>query len=291
MKTFNKSNHFVIFKNDFCDWDTGELLSPIQTQNYTVIQVAELYYNNAFSYPSHLQHCDLEVSFPTTNGLFCATNGKKEKLQKYEIYLSFRGEQHEVYSRSGCRFQTFAVNFKTPEGKAVLADLRQRFSSDRKRYSPELATFFTAVVAEFLSEEQPFFLQKLDSLITLIFVNIARTEIALNVEFSLKTNPSDILRYIDEHFLELYSLEELSMRFGYTYGHLCKIFKEEYFTTPVNYLISKKMDYALLLLQQGKTLTEIAEITGYSTSYNLSRAFKKYFGSPPAAFKQNNHLQ
>lgn len=291
MKTFNKSNHFVIFKNDFCDWNTGELLSPIQTQNYAVIQVAELYYNNAFGYPNHLQHCDLEVSFPTTNGLFCATDGKREKLQKYEIYLSFKGEHHEVYSRSGCRFQTLAVNCKTPESKALLADLRQRFLSNRKRYSPELTTFFTAVVAEFLSEEQPLFLQKLDSLITLIFVNIARTQTSSDVEFSLKTTPSDILRYIDEHFLELYSLDELSVRFGYTYGHLCKIFKKEYLMTPVSYLISKKMDYALLLLSQGKTLTEIAEITGYSTSYNLSRAFKKYFGSPPAVFKQNNHLQ
>ncbi len=286
MKNFYKSEHSVIFQNSFCDWQTGELLSPIQTQNYTVVQVAELYYNNAFCIRSHLQHCDLEITFPTTNGLFCVTDDNSEKLRKHEVYLSFRGDKHEVSSRLGCRFQTFAVNFTTPESQALFAALKQNFSQDRKRYSPDLAHFFTAILAEFLSSEQAFFLQNLDSLITSILVRLARTEQPSQTTFSIQTTPSDILHYIDEHFLDICSLEELATQFGYTYGHICKIFKQEYVTTPVEYLLTKKMEYVALLLSQGKTLTEIAEVTGYSTPYNLSRAFKKHFGTTPSTFKK-----
>lgn len=286
MKNIYKGEHSVIFQNSFCDWQTGELLSPIQTQNYTVVQVAELYYNNAFCIRSHLQHCDLEITFPTTNGLFCLTDEKAEKLRKHEVYLSFKGDKHEVSSRLGCRFQTFAVNFTTPESQALLTALKQCFYASRNRYSPDVAHFFTAIISEFLATEQLFFLQNLDSLITAILVRLARTEHAPQSPLSMQTTPSDILHYIDEHFLDIYSLEELSSKFGYTYGHICKIFKKEYLNTPVEYLLTKKMEYVALLLSQGKTLTEIAEVTGYSTPYNLSRAFKKHFGFSPNAFKK-----
>ena len=289
MKNFYKSNHFAIFDHSFCDWNTGELLSPLQTQNYTVLQVAELYYNNAFYIKSHLQHCDLEITFPTTNGLSCTTDGKEEKLRKHETYLSFKGDKHEASSRSGCRFQTFAVNFKTPESQALFSALQQSFRINRKRYSPDLAHFFTSIISEFLSANQTFFLQNLDSLITMILVRIARANQSPLISLPIMTYPLDILHYIDEHFLDICSLDELSNQFGYTYGHICKMFKKEYMTTPVEYLLTKKMEYVVLLLSQGKTLSEIAEVTGYSTPYNLSRAFKKYFGTTPNELKKHKH--
>jgi hypothetical protein len=45
MKNFYKTQHSYIFENFFCNWETGELVSPIRLQNYVVVQVAELYYN------------------------------------------------------------------------------------------------------------------------------------------------------------------------------------------------------------------------------------------------------
>lgn len=288
MKNFYKTERSFIFENSFCNWETGELLSPIQTQNYAVVQVAELYYNNAFCIRGHLQHCDLEITFPTTNGLSCATGDKAEKMRKHEAYLSFRGDIHEVSSRYGCRFQTFAVNFTNPANKALLHSLKQRFAHNRKRHCPDLAHFFTAIIGEFLSAEQDFFAQSLDGSITAVLVRLARTDGQPSQKvLSTQITPDDILHYIDGRFLDICSLEELSARFGYTYGHICKIFKKTYNVTPVEYLLTKKMEYAALLLTQGKTLTEIAEVTGYSTPYNLSRAFKKHFGSPPNEFKKH----
>lgn len=286
MKNFYKTQHSFVFENNFCDWDTGELLSPIQLQNYVVLQVAELYYNNAFCIHSHLQHCDLEITFPTTNGLFCQTDGKTEKLRKHQAYLSFKGENHQLFSRVGCRFQTFAVNFTSPQSKELFRLLKQRFSENRTQTCPQLAHFFTAIIGEFLSTQQDFFSQSLESLITTVLVNLVRMETpAPQTLLSTKTATDDILQYIDAHFLDICSLEELSALFGYTYGHICKIFKNAYSVTPVEYLLRKKMEYAALLLTQGKTLTEIAEVTGYSTPYNLSRAFKKHFGVSPNEFK------
>ena len=287
MKNYYKTEHSFIFENSFCNWETGELLSPVQTQNYTIVQVAELYYNNSFYIREHLQRCDLEITLPTTNGLSCATNGKSEKLRKHEAYLSFKNDKHELSSRLGCRFQTFAINFTGEVNKGLLNRLKELFKSNPKRYSPELSHFFTAIIGEFLSPDREFFHQSLDGLITEILVRLARTQPAEEQEkLSTKTTPELLLNYLDNHFLEVCSLEELSAKFGYTYSHICKIFKAEYSVTPIEYLITKKMEYATLLLSQGKTLSEIAEATGYSTPYNFSRAFKKQFGISPSNFKK-----
>ena len=287
MKNFYKSEHSFIFQNDFCDWETGELLSPIQTQNYTIIQVAELYYNNAFSIQDHIQYCDLEITFPTKNGLNCATENRVEKLRKFEVYLSFKGEKHQLNSRLGCRFQTIALNFTNPKSKELLYSLRERFLENRKLYIPDLSHFLAAIIDEFISTDA-FFLQSLDGLITAVLVRLTRHKNLSITLLSNKITPTDIYQYIDKHFLDICSLEELAITFGYTYGHICKIFKKEFNITPLEHLLTKKMTYAALLLSQGQTLSKIAEITGYSTPYNLSRALKKYFGTTPSLLKNKD---
>ena len=283
MKKFYKTTQSVVFQEDFYDWKTGELISPIETQNYAIIQVAELYFNNSFEKSKHLQICDLEITYPITNGLICETNNKADKLLKHEIYLSFKGEKHSLYSRNGARYQTFAINFKN--NRLLLDKLRAVFNQNKGFFMPNLSHYFTSIITEFLSEKQEFFLERIDGLITEILVLIARTENTIIKDLSCETSPVDYLNYLDEHFLDIYSLDELSSHFGYTYGHICKTFKNAYNVTPVEYLLKKKMEYSLLLLKQGKSLLDIAEITGYSSPYNFSRAFKKHYGVSPKNFK------
>lgn len=85
MKNVYRTHEALLFKNDFVDWITGKLLDPIETQNYFILQVAECNYNNSFSTNEHIQHCDLEITFPVTNSLFCATNGVCEQVNKNEV--------------------------------------------------------------------------------------------------------------------------------------------------------------------------------------------------------------
>ena len=286
MKNIYKSGNSLFFRNDFCNWETGELLSPIETQNYFIVQVTECYYNNSFIIKEHKQYCDLEITFPTTNGLSCSTNGKYEHVNKNEPYLSFRNENHEVASRNGCRFQTIAINFKDGPCFALFEELRTKFK-DIRTFSPsDIARTFTVIFAEFLNSA-PFFTYNLDCSITALLIKLLRFG---NEQPNEKMLPSEemlpeIINYIDSHFLDICSLEELS-RFGYTYNHICKIFKKTYGFSPSDYLLSKKMEYATTLLSQNKTLSEIAELLGYSSPYNFSRAFKKHFGLPPNEFKK-----
>lgn len=284
MKTVDKSSESIVFQNRFYETATGELISPIETQNYTIVQVTESYYNSGFSIGGHLQYCDLEITYALSDELYCSAEGVKEKLSKREAYLSFKGENHALWAAKSCRFQTLAINFK--EENPIYKRLVAKYGKKRRANS-ELGELFSKIIAEFANFGAPFYLNSLDSLITGILVSLSRFgegEIA-----PINLNTSDkmpmVINYIDSHFLEINSLSELSSYFGYSYSHICKCFKKTYGKSIKEYLNQKKLEHSLTLLKKGKTLSEIAEELGYSTPYNFSRAFKSFYGASPTNYK------
>ena len=236
-----------------------------------------------FCTQNHLQSCDLELTYALTNGLVCATDNLAETVDKNECYLSFKNDCHELSSRRGCRFQTLAINFKDGPCRAIFEDIFVKFKEKRKASLPDIASPLTSVIADFLYLSAPFSIQNLDSLITSILIKLARLDMQ-NPNFDIVTAEEKLLsmvNYIDLHFLEICSLEEFSPRFGYTYGHICKMFKKQVGVTPNEYLLAKKMEHGAKLLSAGKSVGQVAEVLGYSTPYNFSRAFKRQYGVAP----------
>jgi len=283
MNTIRKKANTITISNHFWDCSAGLPTAPVETQNYIIIQVAESYYKSHFCTENHLQCCDLEITYALTNGLTCATDDLAETVDKNECYLSFRNDCHELSSRRGCRFQTLAINFKDGPCRAIFEDICVKFQNNRKVTLPDLASELTAVISEFLYLSAAFSLPKLDSLITSILIKLIRLD-TQNTDFNRVTAEEKLLamvNYMDLHYLEIDSLEELAPQFGYTYGHICKIFKKQVGVTPKEYLLSKKMEHAAKLLTAGKSVGQVAEVLGYSNPYNFSRAFKKQYGVAP----------
>lgn len=287
MSNIYRNEDSLIFQNAFYDFSTGKLISPVKTQNYTVVQVTESFYRNKFIIERHKQYCDIEITFPLTNGLVCATNGKEQKVNKNEAYISFKGDYHKLSSRQGCRFQTLAINFQNGSENQIFNKIKDKFKVAPKAYIADISVHFTEIIAEFLSEDTPFLKSSLDSHITLILIKLVRGGECKTKSDALSADKkvSSIMNYIDAHYLDICSLDELSAQFGYTYTHICKLFKKTYGITPKEHLNLKKMEYAKGLLKEGKGVGYISEQLGYSTPYNFSRAFKNTYGVSPANLK------
>ena len=288
MKYIIKNQDERIFQNRFFDFETKELLSPIETQNYTIIQVAESNYTHGFFIQDHRQFCDLEITFSYMNGLMCAANGVYETVDKHGLYLSFKGEVHALKCRRRSRFQTLAINIKDGPCSRLLDALKEK---GRRSFSiSDISACLTELIAEFTRADAPFLENKLDCLITSALVKLARYGMAEELEEipAFDLNVSSVKNYLDTHFLQISSLEELSYVLGYTYSHISKAFKKAYAITPSAYLLAKKNEYACTLLKEGAKLEEIADILGYSTAFNFSRAFKQQTGLSPSAYRKQN---
>lgn len=87
------------------------------------------------------------------------------------------------------------------------------------------------------------------------------------------------------------NLDQLSRSVGMCRTKLHDCFLKVYGVTPFDYLQSHRLETAKTYLLEGMmNVTEAAFAVGYSSSNYFSRAFKKYFGSPPQQYCQNQPL-
>ncbi len=78
------------------------------------------------------------------------------------------------------------------------------------------------------------------------------------------------------------TIPELSRQIGINQCYLKKGFKEIFKSTVYEFVLEQKMMKAKLLLSQNnKTISQIAEEVGYSNTSNFSNAFKRYTGMFP----------
>lgn len=82
------------------------------------------------------------------------------------------------------------------------------------------------------------------------------------------------------------TLIDLAHQVGTNDAYLKSQFKQVFGTTVYGYLQSIKMAHARELLDQGKTVSEVAYLTGYKHTAHFTRAFKKYFGFAPGKMKR-----
>ncbi len=130
--------------------------------------------------------------------------------------------------------------------------------------------FLTWLIKEIMPQESP----KLDQYIQLKM-------------YDKGTIARMITAYFKENYMKKISVEELS---HYTYlstTYVTKIFKEETGSTPINYLISIRMNKAKDLLQdQTLSVKEVAKSVGYDDPYYFSKLFKKHCGISPTLYRK-----
>ena len=81
-------------------------------------------------------------------------------------------------------------------------------------------------------------------------------------------------------------IEDIIASCGLKKSHFYKLFKEETGMPAHEYIIQKKLEKAAVLLQETNcTVTEAAEMCGYSSVHHFSRQFKARFGVPPTRYR------
>ena len=97
---------------------------------------------------------------------------------------------------------------------------------------------------------------------------------------------NDIKTYLDQHYLDVISMQQLTRKFYINSFKLKHGFKRLFNHSVMKYVDEHKMNYALAMLQQGRvTISDLPEELGYRHYNNFSTAFKKRFGYSPATIR------
>ncbi|MDR3593749.1 AraC family transcriptional regulator [Clostridium sp.] len=94
------------------------------------------------------------------------------------------------------------------------------------------------------------------------------------------------ISYIESHYTEDISIDVLAKISHYSPRHFTRIFIATYHTTPLNYIISLRINHACSLLKESRLLiSDIALQCGFSDSNYFCRIFKKRTGLAPKQFR------
>jgi len=94
------------------------------------------------------------------------------------------------------------------------------------------------------------------------------------------------MRYMNEHFAEPLTMDELAMLMDTSQRHLSRLFKMQTGSSTIDYLIQIRMSKAKeLLLNTDMSLQEIADGIGYPDRYYFAKMFKRYTGIPPISYR------
>ncbi|OAB47598.1 AraC family transcriptional regulator [Paenibacillus antarcticus] len=100
---------------------------------------------------------------------------------------------------------------------------------------------------------------------------------------------SRVVHYINHHFDQRLTLEDISNRFYLSTSHLSRSFKESTGFTFIEYVNNVRVKRACYLLKESKlSVTEIAERVGFESSTHFGRRFKSIVGHAPLKFRQAN---
>lgn len=99
------------------------------------------------------------------------------------------------------------------------------------------------------------------------------------------------VEYIEGHFSEDITLERLAELTGVSLQHFCRIFRAQTGMRPMEYLARKRVSEAKRLLgSTGKSVAEIAELTGYRDPTYFGAVFRKYEGTTPTEYRRTRML-
>ena len=126
------------------------------------------------------------------------------------------------------------------------------------------------------------------SMLSIVVVLILRSCIYAEPKQKIKRNThfliDDIFAYINNHITEEISLDRLEKEFYVSKFHISREFKKLTGTTLHQYIIKTKLDLCKNLIEEGKSITDIAQICNLGSYNNLFRVFKKEFGITPKEY-------
>ena len=97
-----------------------------------------------------------------------------------------------------------------------------------------------------------------------------------------------VRRYIDIHFKESLTLEQLAAEAHMNKYYLSHLFKREYGFSPINYMISRRIEESKYLLSETDlSMSQIAQLLGFSSLSYFSQVFRKTQGVSPMEFRQS----
>ena len=240
----------------------------------------------------HVHEDRLEILFIRHGGGIHTIGGKQYYTQKGDILIYNSGVLHDertnldsemsVYS---CAVSNLKIN-NLRENCLLPDDANPVLKSGE--CSENIEDIFKMMYSQIYSqntgaEEIGHYL--LYSLISMIFKQIDKPiDQEKTTEYFIGNR---IKKYIDDHYFEELTLDNIGSKLHISPSYLCNVFKKTTGYPPIQYIMNRRIGKAQsLLIGTDYNITEIAYMVGYADSNYFSSIFTKTVGMSPLKYRK-----
>ena len=210
-------------------------------------------------------------------------------------------------------FKICNIMFKPEVLKAARADLRtskgfqalfilEPYYRNIRHYESKLslsipsleyvAGVISVMIDEYVNKPQGYQTMLISRFMELVVLLSRHYENPENTHQSSLLHLANAISYIEDHYLEPFTLEDVAANSGISVRHLNRIFQAYYQTTPISYLQKLRLERACALLRSTNLpITKISYECGFSDSNYFTRQFTKALGITPKAYRRQSKAE
>ena len=246
------------------------------------------------NYNPHTHHCP-EITLILEGTSEHLINGRNYTATTGDLIILNAGSVHAEYSLSETPVQIYSIEFDhvslqgLSEGEIISPDASAVIHTGGF-FDPVLRIYEELSLDRMLTDPRcyPLVQQTAARLFSVIHLVLMPEQGFEKQEISDLT--SQIRAYIDAHYAEEISLDDLSKRFFVSHYHIVHQLKKDIGISPISYQINRRIGEAQrLLLFTDKPINEIAEEVGYVNYDYFSRLFAKKLGMSPTEYRSVYH--
>lgn len=264
-------------------WSYDNVISPFTRMYYIDGGHARVYHHNT--------EFDLKPGFLYLIPSFTYSGYRCEEFMS-QYYISFFeeiGKGLSIYNLKAFRYEIEANSHDIENFKKLLElnPNRTLINDDPKVYDnhPTLLSY------ERLNEEMTpaAFIETHGVLLSLFSRFILNENVVSQTDSTTAQKIMDSIQHIGENISEELTVESIATKFHMNVDYYSRVFKEQLGIRPVNFIQSKRIERAQMLLSTTtNSIQEIADKIGLSNLSYFSRLFKRLTGKSPGEFRKEH---
>jgi AraC-like DNA-binding protein/mannose-6-phosphate isomerase-like protein (cupin superfamily) len=240
----------------------------------------------------HFHRGSIEITFVVKGNITFSTREEIYPLYGGDIFLMPADISHDTENNPVgiCEIYWMQINveqepflFLTPEWAAALRQALKQLPVTVTRDNSISRKYLSAMMGLLVSNSRVERYQGLSQLVNSLH-GVIRPSIASRHTGEEVENIQGVIKWINDHVCDNFTLEKLADRSGFSLSHFKRKFYDQTGMSPRMFINTQKIEYAKKLLATGRSVTEVAFDVGFNSSNYFSTVFRKYTFSSPKKY-------
>lgn len=276
-----------------------KVMGLLENVDYSMNSHFRIWYNTQIEKYDLHQHNAMEIIIPIENQYEVIAADRRYLLNVGDILFIPKFVLHELLLQSHGARLIFLIDMELLSGFNDINSLDPLFMEPLLLNESTHPEIYDTVYSYFMQMKDIYFSSDIlwEFSIFSLYMNILTTigqnhyRIKPGSNTSLKNQQkyydkfTNLLSYIDTHYSENLTLEQMASYVCFSKYHFSRLFKLHTNSTFYDYLSHKRIQAAQKLLASDLSITDISDRTGFNNPTSFCRCFKKYTNCSPSDYR------